>query len=238
MRPAERAADRRFGLEVKCAVGAQPVAARLRAAAALTHGGTQDQWSLAVGGKLTHTTYGEKTFASVLGQIANTSEPALGRFMLLHPGYLDALAAAPKVMDVATQIPHAALRFFVMGDRGADHAEVPTGAEIAEMGRLGVALGGNPMTFAGLAGMGDLIATCSSRRSRNNSVGIALGRGRSIDDLARASRDLRQVATRAGLAARCRGAARRGGAGRGRAIPCGRRARAHSCGCPATHSAD
>ena len=38
MRPAERAADRRFGLEVKCAVGAQPVAARLRAAAALANG--------------------------------------------------------------------------------------------------------------------------------------------------------------------------------------------------------
>jgi len=51
-------------------------AQRLRAAAALTHGGTQDQWSLAVGGKLTHPTYGQKTFASVLGQIANTSEPA------------------------------------------------------------------------------------------------------------------------------------------------------------------
>ncbi len=54
---------------------------------------------------------------------------------------------------------------------------------LAEMGRLGVALGGNPLTFAGLAGMGDLIATCSSRQSRNNMVGFELGRGRTIEDI-------------------------------------------------------
>ncbi|MEX2625426.1 MAG: NAD(P)H-dependent glycerol-3-phosphate dehydrogenase [Ilumatobacteraceae bacterium] len=54
---------------------------------------------------------------------------------------------------------------------------------LAEMSRLGVAMGGDPATFAGLAGMGDLIATCSSRQSRNNSVGRALGEGRSIDDI-------------------------------------------------------
>lgn len=52
---------------------------------------------------------------------------------------------------------------------------------LAEMTRLGVAMGGNPATFAGLAGMGDLIATCSSKQSRNNSVGLALGRGQSIE---------------------------------------------------------
>lgn len=54
---------------------------------------------------------------------------------------------------------------------------------LAEMTRLGVALGGHPMTFAGLAGMGDLIATCSSLQSRNNSVGLELGRGRAIGDI-------------------------------------------------------
>lgn len=54
---------------------------------------------------------------------------------------------------------------------------------LAEMSRLGVAMGGDPATFAGLAGMGDLIATCSSRQSRNNSVGRALGEGRTIDDI-------------------------------------------------------
>jgi len=52
-----------------------------------------------------------------------------------------------------------------------------------EMGRLGVAMGGEPLTFGGLAGMGDLIATCSSRQSRNNSVGLALGQGTPIDEI-------------------------------------------------------
>jgi glycerol-3-phosphate dehydrogenase (NAD(P)+) len=54
---------------------------------------------------------------------------------------------------------------------------------LAEMSRLGVAMGGDPLTFAGLAGMGDLIATCSSKQSRNNSVGLALGRGQTIDEI-------------------------------------------------------
>ena len=54
---------------------------------------------------------------------------------------------------------------------------------LAEMTRLGVALGGRPETFAGLAGMGDLIATCSSRQSRNNQVGLQLGQGRSIEEV-------------------------------------------------------
>ena len=54
---------------------------------------------------------------------------------------------------------------------------------LAEMSRLGVALGGEAPTFAGLAGMGDLIATCSSRQSRNNTVGFQLGQGRPIDDI-------------------------------------------------------
>src|SRR5882672_1342906 len=48
------------------------------------------------------------------------------------PEYLDVLAAAPKVMDVGAQVPHAALRFYVMGDRGANHAAAPNDEEIAE----------------------------------------------------------------------------------------------------------
>ena len=54
---------------------------------------------------------------------------------------------------------------------------------LAELSRLGVALGGQPLTFAGLAGMGDLVATCMSRRSRNRWVGEQLGRGRTIADI-------------------------------------------------------
>lgn len=54
---------------------------------------------------------------------------------------------------------------------------------LAEMARLGTVLGGQPLTFAGLAGMGDLIATCSSQQSRNTQVGQALGRGERIEDI-------------------------------------------------------
>jgi len=54
---------------------------------------------------------------------------------------------------------------------------------LAELARLGVALGGQPLTFSGLAGMGDLVATCMSRQSRNRYVGEELGKGRRIDDI-------------------------------------------------------
>ena len=54
---------------------------------------------------------------------------------------------------------------------------------LAELARLGGALGGQPLTFAGLAGMGDLIATCASPQSRNRHVGVELGRGRALDDV-------------------------------------------------------
>jgi len=54
---------------------------------------------------------------------------------------------------------------------------------LAEITRLGVAMGGRPETFAGLAGMGDLIATCTSPQSRNRHVGYELGRGRPLDDI-------------------------------------------------------
>ena len=54
---------------------------------------------------------------------------------------------------------------------------------LAEITRLGVALGGRAETFAGLTGMGDLIATCTSALSRNRHVGIELGKGRPIDEI-------------------------------------------------------
>ena len=54
---------------------------------------------------------------------------------------------------------------------------------LAELTRLGVAVGGEPLTFAGLAGLGDLVATCVSEHSRNRSVGVELGRGRSLDEI-------------------------------------------------------
>jgi glycerol-3-phosphate dehydrogenase (NAD(P)+) len=54
---------------------------------------------------------------------------------------------------------------------------------LAELTRLGVAMGGHPATFAGLAGMGDLLATCTSPLSRNRHVGVQLGKGRSLEEI-------------------------------------------------------
>lgn len=59
---------------------------------------------------------------------------------------------------------------------------------LAETARLGVALGADPLTFAGLAGMGDLVATCSSPLSRNRTFGEHLGRGESLEQAQAATR--------------------------------------------------
>jgi len=62
---------------------------------------------------------------------------------------------------------------------------------LAEMSRFAVSMGANPMTFLGLAGVGDLVATCMSPLSRNYRVGYALGSGQSLDE---AVAELGQVA--------------------------------------------
>ncbi len=62
---------------------------------------------------------------------------------------------------------------------------------LAEMTRLGVAMGGKAATFAGLAGLGDLMATCTSPLSRNHMVGEQLGQGRELIDIIK---DMNQVA--------------------------------------------
>jgi glycerol-3-phosphate dehydrogenase (NAD(P)+) len=53
---------------------------------------------------------------------------------------------------------------------------------LAEMTRLGVALGADPSTFAGLAGMGDLVLTCTGSLSRNRAVGVEIGRGATLEE--------------------------------------------------------
>lgn len=61
---------------------------------------------------------------------------------------------------------------------------------LAETSRLGVALGADPHTFSGLAGLGDLVATCSSPLSRNRTFGAELGRGRSVAEISSATRQV------------------------------------------------
>jgi glycerol-3-phosphate dehydrogenase (NAD(P)+) len=53
---------------------------------------------------------------------------------------------------------------------------------LAEMARLGTAMGAAAETFSGLAGVGDLVVTCLSRHSRNRRVGDAIGRGQSLEE--------------------------------------------------------
>jgi glycerol-3-phosphate dehydrogenase (NAD(P)+) len=73
-----------------------------------------------------------------------------------------------------------------MGD-GANAGENTKSALItrglSELTRLGVAMGGKKSTFSGLAGMGDLVATCSSNKSRNYHVGFQLGKGKKLDQI-------------------------------------------------------
>lgn len=69
---------------------------------------------------------------------------------------------------------------------------------LAEMTRLGVALGADPGTFAGLAGVGDLVATCSSRLSRNYSLGYRLGRGMTLEEALELSPGVAEGAKTAG----------------------------------------
>jgi glycerol-3-phosphate dehydrogenase (NAD(P)+) len=54
---------------------------------------------------------------------------------------------------------------------------------LAEIARLGVAMGANPLTFAGLAGLGDLVLTCTGDLSRNRTVGLKIAKGHSLADI-------------------------------------------------------
>jgi glycerol-3-phosphate dehydrogenase (NAD(P)+) len=62
---------------------------------------------------------------------------------------------------------------------------------MAEMTRLGLAMGASPRTFAGLAGIGDLVVTCMSKHSRNRYVGEQIGKGRTLEEI---EREMRMVA--------------------------------------------
>jgi len=80
---------------------------------------------------------------------------------------------------------------------------------LAEMTRLGVALGAEDTTFAGLAGLGDLVLTCTGSLSRNRAVGVEVGKGRQLDEVLRdretvaegvlAAQSARELAARKGI---------------------------------------
>ncbi len=84
--------------------------------------------------------------------------------------------AVKNVIALATGMAHG------MGYGDNTKATVITRG-LAEMQRLGTALGAEPLTFSGLAGVGDLVATCTSPKSRNRTVGAKLGAGMALDDI-------------------------------------------------------
>jgi len=88
----------------------------------------------------------------------------------------EAAGALKNVMAIAAGMAHG------LGYGDNSKAALVTRA-LAELTRLGIALGGQPITFAGLAGMGDLVATCFSDQSRNRTVGVELGRGRALEEI-------------------------------------------------------
>ncbi len=88
----------------------------------------------------------------------------------------EAAGALKNVMAIAAGMAHG------LGFGDNTMATLITRA-LAELTRLGIAMGGRPLTFAGLAGMGDLIATCMSSQSRNHTVGFGLGKGKSLDEI-------------------------------------------------------
>ncbi|HAX82332.1 MAG TPA: NAD(P)H-dependent glycerol-3-phosphate dehydrogenase [Actinobacteria bacterium] len=88
----------------------------------------------------------------------------------------ESAGALKNVMAIAAGMAHG------LGYGDNSMAALVTRA-LAELTRLGVAMGGNPLTFAGLAGMGDLIATCFSEKSRNRRVGVELGKGRPLAEI-------------------------------------------------------
>lgn len=88
----------------------------------------------------------------------------------------EAAGALKNVMAIAAGMAHG------LGFGDNTMATLITRA-LAELTRLGTAMGGRPLTFAGLAGMGDLIATCMSSQSRNHTVGYGLGQGKKLDGI-------------------------------------------------------
>ena len=123
--------------------------------------------------------------ASTLSEVALEAQRLLGgpRFRVYtssDPVGVEVAGAVKNVMALATGIADG-LGF---GDN-ARAALLTRG--LREMTRLGEALGARAETFAGLAGMGDLIATCTSHHSRNHAVGLRIARGEALDEILRST---------------------------------------------------
>lgn len=116
----------------------------------------------------------DEVFASALA--AQLHQPLLRVYFSDDPNGVEVGGAVKNVMAIATGISDG----LVLG-QNARAALITRG--LAELTRLGIALGGRAETFTGLTGMGDLILTCTGDLSRNRRVGLELGRGRALADI-------------------------------------------------------
>ena len=114
-------------------------------------------------------------------------DPGLGRDLLqalAGPSFRPYLSSNMVGAEAAGAVKNVlAIACGIVEGRGlgrSAHAALITRG-FAELTRFAVALGGRPETVAGLCGLGDLVLTCSSSQSRNNSVGLALGRGETLE---------------------------------------------------------
>ncbi len=121
------------------------------------------------------------TLASTDLDLARRLAPAIGSrtFRIYHTADTVGVQIGGAVKNVIA-IAAGVVEGRALGDN-ARAALVTRG--LAEIGRLAAALGGEPRTLMGLAGLGDLMLTCSARQSRNFSLGIALGQGRSLTEI-------------------------------------------------------
>ena len=120
--------------------------------------------------------------------VASDSREAAGRVQSLLTSPLFRVYTNSDVIGV--ELAGALKNIVALGAGVCDGLDVGDNAKstlmtrgIAEIARLGVAAGADLMTFAGLAGIGDLMATCSSTLSRNHHVGEQLARGKSLDEI-------------------------------------------------------
>ena len=130
----------------------------------------------------------EKTAASLALALGSVT------FRLYHTSDVRGVeigGAAKNVLAIAAGIVHGR-------GLGASAAAALTTRGFAELFRFGQALGARPETLIGLSGLGDLILTCSSPQSRNFSLGLALGQGRTADE-ARATAKLAEGASTASV---------------------------------------
>ena len=128
--------------------------------------------------------------ATVLGcrdeSIAETLQATLGssRFRVYTSHEITGIELGGALKNIFA-IPAGVSDGFGFGDNSK--AALVT-RSLAELLRLGVAMGGDARTFHGLSGVGDLIATCFSRHSRNRQLGEQLGKGKSLEEITRGTR--------------------------------------------------